>query len=302
MEFQENKINNTFIEKSKMSVEIKQAGKGQDYINSGSGYDINGDFLYWILVLDGHGINKCIDFLKTYEWEEIILKENDIINYINNQFEKFMKIGYNFHISGSTFSLAKIYNNKIITINVGDSQVAIFKNMELEYINEKHDLTNICEKERIMKKLQQLDPISYYYMHEIVNAEKLIFSMKEYYCNYLNGNKLSMTQALGHNNYLECYPDIKEIPYDLEKDKIKIIIGSDGFWDMITLKNNINNFTDLDDLLNLNSKGLLEKTINRWRQEWYYEDINNETNKVTSEGVLLFDNIDDVSVGVYSNY
>lgn len=301
MEFQETKVNE-FIEKSKSNIEARQLGKGQDFITSGSGYDKKGEFLYWILVLDGHGMDKCIDFLKTYEWEEIILNEDDVVKYMNTQFEKFMKIGYSFNMSGSTFSLVKIYNDKIITVNVGDSQVAVFKNMELIYINEKHNLSNVNEKNRIMAKLDPNKPTTSFYEHEIVGTEKLKFRMKEYYCNYFCGIILTMTQALGHNNFFDCYPDIKEIQYDLQKDKIKVVIGSDGFWDMIALKNDKSEFTDLDDLLNLNSSELVEKTVKRWNQEWSYEDIDNETNEIINEGTIAFGNIDDISVGVYLNY
>mgnify|MGYP003705220403 CR=1 FL=1 len=60
------------------------------------------------------------------------------------------------------------------------------------------------------------------------------------------------TWVFNHSEVPYSPPDIKEIQYDLQKDKIKVVIGSDGFWDMIALKNDKSEFTDLDDLLNLN--------------------------------------------------
>ncbi len=293
--------NSEFIKNSNVEIKTLPLGKSQDYINTGVGYDVNGERVYWILALDGHGTNRCIDFLKTYEWEEIILRENDIIKYINNQFVKFMKIGYVFSRSGSTFSLVKIYKDKIITTNVGDSQTAIFINNDLVYINEKHNLSNIKEKERVKNILYPNEPITCHLDHKIVGENILTYTMKEYYCNYINGLTITMTQSLGHNNFLDCFPDIKTINYNSDKDKVKVIIGTDGFWDMISLDTN-EKFNDVSTLLKYDCESLIGKAVMRWNQTWEYEEIDHKNEKKRSYGYMSFTNIDDVSVGIYSNY
>lgn len=293
---------NKFIKKSKVEIETQLLGKRQDYINSGSGYDNNGEYLFWILVLDGHGSDQCINFLKTYEWEEIILREPDIVKYINNQFIKFMKIGYVFSRSGSTFSLVKIYKERIVTTNVGDSQISVFVNNDLLYLNEKHNLSNIKEKERVQTILNPHEPVSYYPDHKIASENKLVYTTKEFYCNYINGLTITMTQSLGHNNFLECFPDVKTVDYDSENDKVKVIIGSDGFWDMISLDKIHNNFSDKEDLLNFDVDELMYKVVERWNKTWDYDDIDVEKGLVKSSGKLSLTNIDDVSIGIYSNY
>lgn len=274
-------------------------GKGQDFITSGSGYYFTGELIHWILVLDGHGSDTCINFLRTYEWDEIILREKEIIKYIYNQFAKFMQIGYNFYDSGSTFSLVKIFPNKreIETINVGDSQIAIFVNNELTYINERHDPSNIYEYNRINHMLERYKPFIRLYDFKVISNDKLEYNLENYYCNFVNGTRISMTQSLGHNNKMSIMPCINKVVYN-ETDKIKIICGSDGFWDMISLDKN--KFNDLNDLIELSCDELLKKIENRWKQKWFYDDIDENKNEVVRETV--FTNIDDVSVGTYTNY
>ena len=294
-----NENDKSHINKIKTEIYNKPLGKNQDYICSGEGYNYECEYIKWILVLDGHGTNKCIDFLKTYEWNDIVLREKEPLKYIRTQFVKFRQIGYDFSRSGSTFSLVEIYKNKIRCTNIGDSQTAVFKNNELVYINKKHNLQNELERNRVKYKLDQNNPSIKYEQHTIIEENQLYFFDIDYYAVFMNGLTLTVTQALGHNNYLDCIPEIQTIYYNNindnndNNDKIKIVIGSDGFWDMISLEKK--RFNDIQDLLTLNSQELSEIVEKRWKQTWNCTHLG-ETHAVN------FSNIDDISVGIITNY
>ena len=101
---------------------------------------------------------------------------------------------------------------------------------------------------------------------------------------------LACTQALGHNGITGYEADVMVIPIVAE-DKYKIIIGSDGFWDMILLENE----NEMKDLYNKNVDELMEQTTNRWLQEWNMQDLlNNNQNIVKSRFTSKY--CDDIAI------
>ena len=84
-----------------------------------------------------------------------------------------------------------------------------------------------------------------------------------------------MSQALGHNGITGLVPEYYEHIFT-DNDKIRVVIGSDGFWEQHIFDGPCQEDVD-EDLLNLttmSAKQLIDKMEARWKQSWkYYEPI-----------------------------
>jgi serine/threonine protein phosphatase PrpC len=208
-----------------------QLCKGQDYTYIDDITDIVGEECKVCIVFDGHGNSAVINFIRSIpnsRMNKIISVKNPVENlakYIN------INLVYNKNIvTGSTMCLVKIYSNRIECVNCGDSQVAIFKNGSLEYMNKEHNFTNEKERERLKWDVEFIPSSNI----KMINHDTLISIYSEYIEWEFPGlyTKLACTQALGHNGITGYDPEYATIPI-IEGDKYKIIIGSDGLWDMV---------------------------------------------------------------------
>jgi serine/threonine protein phosphatase PrpC len=109
----------------------------------------------------------------------------------------------------------------------------------------------------------------------MIENDKLISVYSEYIeWNLSNGDfLLACTQSLGHNGITGYEPEYKTIPI-IKGEKYKIIIGSDGLWDMVMVDDQL----DMNKLSRKNVHELMEQTTNRWLQTWNMQDLlNNDT-------------------------
>jgi serine/threonine protein phosphatase PrpC len=70
-------------------------------------------------------------------------------------------------------------------------------------------------------------------------------------------------------------PDYTTIPLTLE-DTYKVIIGSDGLWDMVM----VDDEKDMNRLYKMDAHTIVERTTNRWLQEWNMQDLLNHNQTV----------------------
>ena len=265
--------------------------KNQDFIKIGK-YLNN---YYWIVSCDGHGDDTFINLIKSLQWDIIMGKENSyeyLVHILRNSVNL-----YNDN-SGSTLAMVKIFPNKIYTLTIGDSRIIMFKNNQLFYKSTPHNLQNKIEKERFKhhpgykKIVKKLFPIIISGVEQEIN-----------YIKYITFNKdvtLNMTQSIGHKEITGYYPEHCCFFYN-NMDKIKILVGSDGFFDMIVLDENLpESIKDNDDLLRMNIDELIHKVQQRWEQEWiYYWNINNKHDFITT--IFEKNTIDDISLAIWSN-
>ena len=220
----------------KITSKINQLSKGQDHIYIDDTYDLSGEKCSICVVFDGHGDDKVINFISsipTIQMNKLLIEPNPVetlANYINEN------VVYNKNSSsGSTMCMVKIYSNRIECINCGDSQVAIYKNGSLHFISKEHNYKNKKERKRLIS-----DNVNFIESGNIkmVNTNTLISVYSEYAEWDLPNRymKLACTQALGHNNMTGYNPDYTTIPLTIE-DTFKVIIGSDGLWDMVMVEN-----------------------------------------------------------------
>ena len=267
--FQEQPIETHEVE---IEMGLAQLCRAQDQTYSGIFIDEEtGEKGKWAMVTDGHGSNTCINFLRSIKQETL----NEIIGtstpvealakYINDRAN--IRI---FESSGATMCLVKIYKDRVVCINCGDSQVIVYKNNEPVFISKQHNAFNRDERKRLTTsfpgvKIEKTKNI------KIISENKII-GVEGEYIEFPSGIRLMMSQALGHNGNTGYAPDYETISYN-EGDSLKIIIATDGFWDMV-IKDEEEEITNL---LKMQCKDLLDFAVKRWLQEWeMYTDIDAE--------------------------
>ena len=209
-------------------------------------------------IYDGHGGNKCADYLRDSLHKLIFNDENypeNVNEAIKNGFLKAEKEFLNNYAldknnsmniidrSGSCAIIVIIVDNKIYVANVGDSRGLLSKKNGQEYIviTEDHKPNNEKEKKRIKENggevYQTQTPINGI-DNDLLNNQILLGPYR-----VLPG-RLSVSRTIGDIEAKEIkfggnpkviipYPDI--FIYDLNKDEIDfIILGCDGIYDQIS--------------------------------------------------------------------
>jgi serine/threonine protein phosphatase PrpC len=276
---------------------VAQLSKGQDQTYRGVFIDEDtGEHGKWAMVTDGHGSNTCINFLRSIRPEKLneIIGKTAPVEYLAKYINENANIR-KFESSGATMCLVKIYKNRILCINCGDSRVMVLKNDKKVFFSKEHNSFNLNERRRIEAcypgvKIEKTINI------KIVSETKMIGIIGEY-IDFPSGTCLMMSQALGHNGNTGYSPDYETIYYK-ENDKLKIIIGTDGLWEMV-LKDNEN---EISRIAKMSCKDLLDFAVKRWLQEWeMYKDIEAESYVKCSYKEHECDDVGIVTVDIVPN-
>ena len=250
-----------------INAKLNQLSKKQDYIITEQAIDNEtGELFNWSAVFDGHGSSDCIQFIRNIPIQtmnEFVSGNKPIENlykYINQRLKTQVS-------SGSTMCLIKIYQNRIVCINCGDSQAAVYKNGKLEFITEEHSFKNEKENARLANNVTYIPS----YDIEIVDDSTLISVYSEYIEWNEDYTKLACSQALGHNGITGCAPDTVVIPIT-PGDRYKVVIGSDGLWDMVIKEND----EDMLQLWGMDADAIMKQTTERWLQKWNMVDVLND--------------------------
>lgn len=245
-----------------------QTGKKQDYSVFGRVNDSD-----YIGVFDGHGHDKCIDYIRSLPMDEIMGTENPA-----RTLWDIVERGGNFYESGTTFTMARITGTLIEVWNIGDSQTHVFLNGENVYISDIHTFLNPAEVERTRPLIHFIRsdkapfPVSYTLVE---NIESPIGYFKM-------GESLVPSQSLGHNGLTEFAPSFKQIRFE-PTDKVRIVCGSDGLFDMRV------------DVSKGSAVELAQEAQRQWLKEWDFFD-GKRTYKTSYGGC-----IDDISCAVWEN-
>jgi serine/threonine protein phosphatase PrpC len=190
-------------------------------------------------VFDGHGGEEVSDILKdlipNYFRENVFNTNNNIKEKIENAFidiESILRKNISSNSVGSTACIIVKNNNKLYSINLGDSRLILFKSKpnkplsRVDLIVETTDHKPNTEKKRIER-----------------NKGKVIFDGNVH---RVNGN-LAISRAFGdfylkYNNTdrfkgpVSIKPDIYVTPID-NNYNYNVVIGSDGVWDVLDADN-----------------------------------------------------------------
>lgn len=299
-----------FQEKISMDMCVRGLCKNQDLAFNGIS-NLRGEQFHYGIILDGHGSYEFIDLMKRVDWESVVSSDDPWETLFLILMEHFYLEG------GSTLIIMRAFMNRIEVISVGDSVILIHKNREICYKNEKHTHNNIKEKERlkgnpcyqgIKKPVGQIPAIRSSSEMQVVRG----------YYNYFGPNhdpklhQLAMTQCLGHSNITGYAPE-RHIEYFEETDLMRIVMGSDGLFDMLLLEKEVINpeltsselediEKDKNDILTMNATQLVEKAEQRWKKtdwsyHWHIKDYSQVMSPISFEGVY-----DDVSAITWQNY
>jgi serine/threonine protein phosphatase PrpC len=254
-------------EHPKSEIAVKQLDKRQDFALCGIGNDIITEEPYtYGLILDGHGSNNRQgknDFMEIMERCHLpayISSENPVQGLW--EYIKVHQHLYNIN-SGSTLVLAKVYSNRICIWNIGDSQGVVLINDQIVHITKSHDRDLESEFERVDQLGATSSPGNY---PKVKSPTEII--MEKNSMNKFAGFCLVPTASLGHHGKtgLPAISDMYcEIPYS-SSDTIKIILASDGLWDMFNME------FDLHHLQSKSAQELCDFAEARWKQEWTYND------------------------------
>ena len=227
----------------------------QDFVITGHRDNPNG--FKWMVVADGHGPDLVINEFKKINWDELLSSfssAEDISKNINNILENMDTAG-----SGATLSIIKIYNDHFDCYSAGDSLIKIYKNGENFYENTPHNVDNEDElkrlKEASVKMCDDSRPC-------IVNSTTLTIKPGKYFHFNDPQDTINMTRSFGHNQLTKEFLQHECIDRNSE-NKYKIVMGSDGFWDLICSDD-----TKLLGSQSCNTNLLLELANKRWRQRW----------------------------------
>jgi serine/threonine protein phosphatase PrpC len=266
-------------------------GKKQDYITSGTCIDEEtGLRCPWIAAFDGHGTDDAIQTIRSMDLSAYISSSTPIqkiekyIADVSDHSDRKKK----WFCSGSTVSIVKVFPDKILCMNSGDSQTAVFLDEEFVYINTPHSMDHPVEVERMKKILP---------FHDIVEIPKYgmssLTSMKKEnvtYIVYSEPERMCMvTQSLGHLQMLPCEPEVKIVEYTAGQN-LTVVIGTDGFFDMSLFTEE----TEMQDMMHCSAYELAKKVEERWlKQDWRIVSENEEPNY----GGYDEKNRDDIGVG-----
>ena len=286
---------------------VRGLSKNQDVVRTGK----KGEEYFWIVCCDGHGNNSFVDILKALDWQEIMEHPNSYY-YLQS---KLSTCRYTIN-SGSTLCMVKIFEDKIECISIGDSRVFIYKNEEMEYTNTPHLYSNEAEHRRLGSSTTVKISNVRYEMFPAITSETSMKQKQLSYVTFLQKNTnntnnsvvLAMTQSIGHYNITGFAPEFKTITYDSHMDHVRVIVGTDGFFDMCLVENTgtsaeeeAGRENDKKDLLQLSAEELADKAEKRWRQQWKYYYGGPRFPNLFEETAFDKSSIDDIGIAVWSS-
>ena len=234
---------------------VIQSKSGQDYAGHATFQDTHYSFVF-----DGHGYNHCIDHIRTLDMN-LFATLPCPPTALEHSF-----VGKDFYKSGATFVLARIKGNLLEVFHVGDAKARVFVNDALVHETVDHTFLHPEEISRTTATIlheQGPFPISDSQV-DMMDSPRGLFT---------NGDSFVPSQALGHNAISGLHPGhfvLEFKPYD----SVRVVCGSDGFWDMLPGTNGT-------------AKELCEHALKRWKQKWLFQG-----------NFTTFDSPDDISVAL----
>jgi len=291
---------------------LLQLCKKQDDLYTGTSIDTTtGESYSYGIIIDGHGHNSGVNdirsILQTHLAEILesenpqhiiqsqleVLKQEHLANVYMSVFADATidRMNRNLLQSGSTFIRAKVYDNRVETLSIGDSEIYVLKNGEITYHTPLHNWENEAERKRLLarKDIQVCPQPS---MRCQIMSPTTLCEKKTHTIQYTYQHNFVPSQALGHGGITEFAPERQIIYYDTT-DHIKVVLGSDGLWDIFMPSHP----EDFHRLLYYDAEELANVAESRWKQCWHLAKTEYDANDVY-EDISGFDKnmYDDVAV------
>ena len=250
-----------------------QLDKAQDHVDQGHYIKSDGQRVDWVVALDGHGNNSCINTVRKANMGEIMASENpaqqlqDLIDA-----DKISSSKTKLH-SGATFICAKMCETEdtvLLDIDyAGDSIAVVILNGQHILTTQPHTLKNAKQMMRLIQKgiVSASDPIKVEASSfELVSSDTLISKRGEYAkliseqepCGYVT---MAPTNSIGHNGLYGSL-DIDTVSLNFKKtDTIRVVLMSDGVSDVVDSRDTI--FVEAK-----STTDIVNYAHDRWRQTW----------------------------------
>jgi serine/threonine protein phosphatase PrpC len=267
----------------------RQLGKGQDYVFTFSGINYSDrQTFHAMAVFDGHGNDTCINTIRGLPLSHFICMENPLNEIISALKKK--KHYYN-SSSGSTCVIVKFYREYFELFNCGDSQMMLFEDDKLICFSEAHVLSNADEEARLNAVFGTNWTTVPDWQARVI-SENRITMVSGCRIVFPSGLRMVPTQSLGHHDEAG-YSDFncKLFNYSLDK-RVRIICATDGLWDMVRDKPDIDGVTDLALLSHASAEEIVAFAERKWRQPWECLVVGNKYE------LTKFPDFDDIGVAV----
>ena len=234
---------------------VIQSSSGQDYAGHATFQNTS-----YAFVFDGHGYNDCIHHIRQLDMNHFATLPCPPTALESSFSDK------NFYKSGATFVLARITGTLLEVFHVGDAKAHVYVNDVL--VHETLDHTFLLPQEIARTNAVIHDTKAPFPIND-THADMLDSPVGHFH----NGEAFVPSQALGHNGISGLDPGhfvLEFKPYDT----VRVVCGSDGFWDMLPKTQGTAQELCLD-------------ALSRWKQKWHFQGQ-----------LTTFDEPDDVSVAL----
>jgi len=275
----------SFIEeKSKMGYTTRLLGKRQDEGRTGEFINEAGETCQWMVGLDGHGQNTVIQFLRnSFDWDAAMRLPDSFQHVASEILLKCPRTKQ----TGTTYAEAKMFSNRIETCTCGDTEIFVYINGVMVYKSTPHNQENPAEMERLNARLASFNLCRVFDNNvPIILSETTLGSIQKPVFVYENGDRINMTQALGHDGITGYAPERNTIHFD-ESDTVVVIIGSDGLTEMICKE-------EIADMHRQSVHELANLAERRWQQEWTWKGWDHRAPE--RETITSFQDFDDILV------
>jgi len=274
---------------SESNISVGQWGAGQDVIVSGGNDEVT-----WMAVFDGHGREPAVQACRDHDWSLLENKNGELA--VQAFVERLRGIPGGTWNSGCTATIVRCYrdgedgHSMLHADWIGDSEVGVWTKGE-EVFHAGRGYTPHPIHQGMVTRTEAVDLD--------VRTPELCGAKRDWYFQYPSRRgleSLNMDGALGHNGAAE-HPLYHNEIY-LEHDQTyRIVIGSDGFWQM-TCEEDAPLLSDPQ----VTSGELLGLVDKRWRQVWVYDPNVPEEQTVSPFRETTLGRPDDASVGVMVCY
>lgn len=251
-----------------------QLDKGQDHVDQGHYIKSDGQRVDWVVALDGHGNNSCINVVRKANMNEVMANENPALE-LQKLIDADKTSGYMKLESGATFICAKMSETtECITLDIsyaGDSIAVVILNGKHIFTTEPHTLKHSKQMMRLIKKgiVSASEPtVIKCNAFDLVNSDTLI-SKKGEYIKLLTTQdphgylEMAPSNSIGHNGLYGSL-DVDTASFKFKKtDTVRVVLMSDGVSDVVDDKDTI--FIEAESATNI-----VQYAHERWRQKWNY--------------------------------
>ena len=228
---------------------------------------------WWGVVADGHGQGRVIELLRGLSWPAVCAEADPVRRLTGDV----ASLGPTVR-DGATISIARVRAGVLECTWLGDSTMCLFKDGRRVWRSEDHTTRCKEELERAVRQGASVLPRGQNAI-KVLSATELTMVLSPLIvlgpALWGRGDLLNMTRALGHacstkSNGSRAPPGLSHTPgrwsCTLESGhSYKLLIGTDGFWDMICPAD----MAILGDVA-WTTRRLADLALERWGQVWVY--------------------------------